>query len=62
MTRTDPAARPRKRRKTLTQLIEEAREAGMKVGHVEISPDGRIVLSETKPTAASAYDRWKGNA
>jgi hypothetical protein len=56
----DPARR--KRRKTLTQLIEEAREAGMKVGHVEISPDGHIILSEAKPTAVSAYDRWKGNA
>ena len=55
-------AAPRKRRKKLTQLIEEARAAGMKVGRVEITADGGIVLSEAEQTAKSAYDKWKGNA
>jgi hypothetical protein len=44
----------------ITRAIDAARHAGMKVGGIELSPDGVIrVLSDAQSTEMSPYDRWK---
>ena len=44
----------------LTRAIRAAKSAGMAVARCEISPDGRIVLSEAaEPPAPDAFDEWK---
>lgn len=48
------------RRAQIERAIAAAKAGGMKVGGVEIDPDGTIrVLGERAGAAESAYDRWK---
>lgn len=60
--------KPRERhyatRAKVRAFVEQMRELGIKVGGVELAPDGTIrILSEqtsrTAASAASAYDDWK---
>ena len=49
-------------RAKIKQVVDGAKEAGVKVGGVECWPDGAIrVFSErmAPPAPASAYDSWK---
>jgi hypothetical protein len=48
------------RRSQIERAIAAAKAGGIKVGGVEIDPDGTIrILGEQPGGAESAYDRWK---
>ena len=49
----------------IRQLVDAVKEAGLKVGAVEFSPDGTVrfmsdkVVQATPASSGSAYDDWK---
>lgn len=45
----------------IRRAIEAAQEAGIEVGGIEVSPDGRIKVLAKGPTPENAYDRWKAS-
>lgn len=57
-----PVATPAKTRKLVSAAVEAATAAGVKVGGIEIAPDGTIRILRQQPASAApgdAYDAWK---
>ncbi|RSU58054.1 hypothetical protein [Sphingobium yanoikuyae] len=48
--------------RTVTSMVAAAEKAGIDVGAIEVSPDGRIRIVDTRAVAsapASEFDRWE---
>lgn len=44
-------------------MVAAAEKAGLDVGAIEVSPDGRIRIVDTRavmPSPGSEFDRWEG--
>lgn len=51
------------RRSVIERAIAAAKASGIKVGGLEVDPDGTVrILSERASPTDSAYDRWKAKA
>lgn len=48
--------------KTVDAMVAAAEKAGIDVGAIEVSPDGRIRIVDTRavmPSPANEFDRWE---
>lgn len=48
--------------RTVSAMVDAAEKAGIDVGAIEVSPDGRIRVLDTRavlPSPANEFDRWE---